>query len=56
LLAQATPIAYGTRTVTWPAVADTTPPVPSTMRRSESAALIAVRDTNRARRSCVCWS
>src|SRR6267378_5153070 len=49
VLAHTMPIAYGTRTVTCVAVADTIPPVASTMRRSNSAALIAVRDTNRAR-------
>ena len=56
LLAHTTPMAYGARTVIRVAVAATAPPVASTIRRSESAALIAVRDTNRARRSWASWS
>src|SRR5205085_12429536 len=56
VFAHTTPIAYGTRMVTCVGVADTRPPVASTMRWSESAALIAMRDTMRARRSCPCWS
>ena len=56
VLAHTTPIAYGTRMVTWVGVAETSPPVASTMRRSDSAVLIAMRETRRARRSCASWS
>src|SRR5689334_13897119 len=45
-LAHTVPMAYGTRNVTCFADAATTPPVASTIRRSDNAALTAVRETN----------